>query len=125
MREVQTGGHMAYDADRLFERQWSGAQPFGERAAFEPRHHEVCAVGFPPEVVERHAAGVLQPSYQLRLCLEAPDEIPFDRQLLANDLDRDLAANGRLSGSVDDRIRPLTDPVAQAVTAQLAAASVA
>jgi hypothetical protein len=49
---------------------------------------------------------VLETRYDLRLALESADEVRMVRELGMDGLDRDLAADLRLRGAVDDAERP-------------------
>ena len=83
-------------------------------ASHQP-HHEVRRTGLAPIVVERNDVRVLELGDQLRLGLEASDEVGVVGVLRSDDLDRDLTTDGGLIGAVCDPARPVADPLAQFV----------
>ena len=83
-------------------------------ASHQP-HHEVRRAGLAPVVVERDDVRVLELGDQLRLGLEATDEVGVVGVLRSDDLDRHLTADGGLIGAVRDPAGPVADPLAQFV----------
>ncbi len=94
-----------------------------QRAAAQPAHHQVGAVGIAPVVVERDDVRVLELRDELCLGLEATDEGGLVDELGADDLDRHLAADRGLIGAVDDAEVAGADLLAKLVAADGAAES--
>ena len=71
----------------------AAVERLSQRAAAQPAHHQVGAVGIAPVVVERDDVRVLELRDELCLGLEAADEGGLVDELGADDLDRHLAAD--------------------------------
>ena len=88
------------------------------RSTAHPAHHQVRTTRLPPVVVERNDVRMLESRDQLRLVLEATNEIGIVSELGPDDLDRDLAANGRLRCAEDCTERAFADLLTKLVAAQ-------
>ncbi len=118
VRGAERAGHLRGHGDEPIGGKGATAERVGEAAAAQPAHHEVGAVRLPPVVVEGDDVGVLEAGDQLRLGLEAADEVGIVGELGPDDLDGHLAADLRLGRPVDDSEAPPADLLQQSVAAQ-------
>ena len=110
-------------ASAALERQRPVAERVAQAAAAQVAHDQIRPVRLAPVVVERHDVRVLEPGHELRLGLEAADELRIVGQRRADDLHRHLAPDLRLERAVDDPERPLADPLEQLGTRAAAGAT--
>ncbi len=101
MRRVQRGGQLLHHPGHAVD--FPGrVQRRPQVAAAQVAHDQIGAARLAPVVVEGHDLRVLQPGDGLRLGLEAADEGHVIGVAGGNDLDRHVAADGRLGGAEDD-----------------------
>ena len=118
VRRGERGRDLLARGERLRRRQRPALERLPQAPAAQVAHHEVRAVRLSPVVVERDDVRVLDPRHELRLGLEAADELRVVGQRRADDLDRDLAPDVRLDRPVDDPEGAFADPLEQLQPAQ-------
>jgi len=100
----ERGGHLIQQAAHPLRRPGRAVQRRPEVAAAQVAHDQVGTARLAPVVVERHDLRVFQPGDGLRLGLEAADEGDVVGVAGGNDLDRHVAADGRLRGAENDAV---------------------
>ena len=96
MRRRERGGHLVQDRRRSLAARAAPPEQVLDAAASEEPHDEIGGIRLSPVVVERNDVRVLELGDDLRLALEAADEVRMVRELGRDRLDRDLAADLRL-----------------------------
>ena len=88
-------------ADRLVDRQRAPLEPCRQRLALEQLHDEVVAVALAADVVDGADVGVVQARDGLGFALETRPSFLVARQLLGQDLDRDVSLEASVPRFVD------------------------
>jgi hypothetical protein len=118
VRGVQRGAHLIEDPDRALGLERAVLEHVLEAAAPQVPHDQVRGVRLAPVVVQRHDVRVFEARHELRLALEAADEVGLVRELRVDRLDRHLALDLWLDRSVHGAEGTLADLVEQPVAAQ-------
>ena len=121
MRQGECAPDLSQQARYGVELPWTCTQRRLEVASLEPAHHQIGTVWLPPIVVQRHDVGVLQASHELRLSVEAPDELGIVGEFRSRHLDRYLTAHSGLFGAVDDSKTAFPDVLDQLVSTEVSA----
>ena len=109
---------LSRERHRLVDRESTVVESAFERPARQPTHHEIRRVGVAPVVDQRDDVGVFDAGDQMRLGLEAPDELRPRGEFGADLLDRHLAFHRRLHPSPHDRERPASRLFQQPIAAE-------
>ncbi len=94
-------GHLVGEVEQLPGRQRPGMEHLAQRPAVDELHRDVDRRVFRPDVVDRHDVGVVEGRGRARLLLESLAPVGVGRELGRQHLDGHLAAEARVSRSVD------------------------
>ena len=105
MSGVQSLGNLLCDRQRFFDRQRAGCELLGERRAFDELQHETerraRAAIERLEPVDGADVGMVEGGERLRLAAEPRNPFGIRRDVGRQDLDRNLAAEDRVSGPIN------------------------
>ena len=118
MRRRERRGHLVQDRRRSLGIERPRPEQVLDAAASEEPHDEIGGIRLSPVVVERNDVRVLELGDDLRLALEATDEVRMVRELGRDRLDRDLASDLRLGGAIDHAERALADLLQEPIAPQ-------
>src|SRR5262245_47004888 len=93
--------NLAREGERVFDRDWTSAHPFGERLPLNQFEDQVALTIGLGEVIDRGDVGMIQGSDGLRLTMESRDAIGILRMRGRQNLDGDLSIELGVLGSVD------------------------
>ncbi len=122
---LEGGGDLQRDVDRLGRRERPALQPLGEVLAGDQLHREEAqrrlgsGRGLLVQAVDRGDVGVVEGGEQLGLALEAGQPLGVAGERVGEDLDGDLAVEGRVEGLPDHAHAALADLLDQAVVKQV------
>ncbi len=100
MRLVQRVGDLDGVTEALVEWQLTPAKPRSQGLAFEIRHDEECRAGLVADIVERADVRMIELRERPRVALEALAELRVAGKGIAQELERDDAAEARVAGLV-------------------------
>ncbi len=117
---------MCGDLDDLvgLERLIAGAPIFNpplQVGALDVLHHHIMATFVLAKIVDGDDVGMVQRSRGLSLTAEAPGQCRIDLDMVADELDRDIAIHLELTAHIDSGHTALTNFLHNAVAAQILA----
>ena len=102
MRPGEACSGLDAEVENLVQRQGAAAEEGAERFALDQFHHQEGPVLELARVVDGHYVRVIQSRGGPRLLREAPDALRLMAQLRTQDLDSDVAPQGRVLRAIDD-----------------------
>jgi hypothetical protein len=116
VRHCQRARRLLHEGCGRIEVERPPLQAVAQAAAAQPTHNQIGAVWLAPVVVQGNDVQVFQPRHKLRFHLKAADKIRLIGELRQNDLDRDIALDQRLVGTINRAETAYTEEFVQLVT---------
>ena len=114
---LRDGGEDREESGQVVGRGWTGPEKFGQRSPSHQLHSEEWPVVFKsPQLVDRHHAGMLQLSADLRFLDETPDQVEVAAEVFSKHLEGHVATELMIATSEHGPHAAATDLAVDPVT---------